>query len=114
MSNLDAILNRHVAAFNAKDPAEFMADFAPDAIVELANGRVLQGAEAIRAYFARAFALDPTVRLEIVSRKGEGLQREVSWVSKKGRRTIAHGSEIYLFGPEGRIQAKRTLRLGRL
>lgn len=113
MPDLDAVLDRHIAAFNAKDIAAFMADYAPDAVVHLFGSRVLQGAEAIRAHFARAFALDPTLRLEVVDRSYNGSRIEIAWVSKRGRRIVARGTEEYLFDGEARIRSQWAFRSGR-
>ncbi|HYN87491.1 MAG TPA: nuclear transport factor 2 family protein [Ardenticatenaceae bacterium] len=109
MPDLDEILDRHVDAFNAKDLADFVADYAPDAVVEIGS-RTLQGTVAIRDHFARAFLIDPTVRLQIVERHRDGLRLDVEWVGKRGRRVLARGHEEYHFDGEGRICLQRTVR----
>ncbi len=109
MPDLDEILDRHIDAFNAKDAADFMADYAPDAVVEIGS-RTLQGTDAIRDHFARAFLIDPTARVQIVERRRDGLRLDVEWVSKRGRRVLARGREEYCFDEEGRICLQRTVR----
>lgn len=111
-TDLSTIIDRHIAAFNAKDVADYMADYAPEAIVDIGSRR-LTGHEPIRDHFARAFVIDPSLVLEVAERRVEGSVVTIRWVSKKGRRIAARGCEEYRFDEHGRILHQSARRDGR-
>lgn len=56
MSRETALIERYFDAFNRHDLDAVMACFDAEAVITAAHGRHIEGAEAIRAYYASTFA----------------------------------------------------------
>lgn len=69
----EAVVDRQIAAYNAREAEAFAALYAEDAEVHVLGGtRLLAGREAIRAYYAQQFAAQPKVTAEITDRIAQG------------------------------------------
>lgn len=56
MSQETTLIERYFDAFNHHDLEAVMACFDPEAVIVAAHGRRIEGANAIRAYYASTFA----------------------------------------------------------
>jgi hypothetical protein len=62
-----------VDAFNARDVDAFLACYAPDVVIEGADGTVMmRGHEQMRASYSQLFAQSPDLHVEIAQRIGVG------------------------------------------
>jgi uncharacterized protein (TIGR02246 family) len=66
-------VEEHIQAYNERDLERFVACFAPDCVMEDAQGRVLlRGHAELRAHFRRVFDESPELHCEVVHRARVG------------------------------------------
>ena len=107
----DDAVEKQVEAFNARDLQAFVACYAPEAVIEDADGGVqMSGREAIRASYGKLFASRPDLRAEIPSRIRVG-----SYVVDEERVSgltdgVFHAIAIYSLDDDCFIERVRVLR----
>jgi uncharacterized protein (TIGR02246 family) len=72
MSQETALIARYFDAFNRHDLEAVMACFDTEAVIVAAHGRRIEGADAIRNYYASTFAVFHDATCTIRSLVGEG------------------------------------------
>jgi len=71
MSKETTLIERYFDAFNRHDLEDVMACFADDALITGAYGKRIEGAAAIREYYAAAFATFPDAKCTIQTLVGD-------------------------------------------
>ena len=84
----EAVFCRQVAAFNARDIEQYLATFAPDAVVHgVTEGLPLRGRDELRAHYSARLA-DPRLHCDVL----EVLAWPGGWVLARERVTSSAGA----------------------
>ena len=106
----DAV-ERQARAYNAHDADEFVACYAPDVVVENADGEpLMRGRDQMRAAYAQRFAEWPELRAEIVTRISVGQFVVDEERVAGGPGGDVHAIAVYRLNADGLIDRVRFLR----
>ena len=107
------VVTEQLDAYNARDIDRFLACYAPDAVIDDADGReVMRGHDGIRALYAVLFAQSPGLRCNVAQRIRVGShvidEEFVSGANLVGWPSEAHAAVIYRV-EDGLISRARVL-----
>jgi hypothetical protein len=107
-------VQEQLEAYNARDLDRFVACYAPEVVIEDAEGkRLIEGIEPMRAAYGALFASNPGLRAEVPTRirAGEFVidEERVSGLSHPGAPAELHTAVVYRVR-DGRIIHVRLLK----
>lgn len=89
------IVQRYIAALNARDPGQVVALYDPSA-VHITPARTVRGETALRSWYASLFGqILPNASFTLVSYSGEGNSRYLSWTATSAAGKVEDGSDTF-------------------
>jgi len=106
----DAVVDRHIATFLARNWDQALLDYADDAVFMLPNGP-LEGKKAIKGFFLSLDAQKPAPRFTASKASVSGDVAMEDWVMNAGQPGALKGRDVFIIR-EGKIRFQTTIGLG--
>jgi hypothetical protein len=108
--SVDAVLERHMAAFVHHDWDKAIKDYADDAVFVLPSGPI-EGKPAILAFFHSLDAQKPTPVFTVAKVPGTPHAGLTDWVMNPGQPGSLKGRDVFVIR-DGKISVQSTIGLG--
>lgn len=105
---MKAVLQAYLDGFNRGDAESLISLFAEDARIEdpVGGGRIVEGKEAIAAFYRRAVELVEKLELDTPIRGSHGRSAAMAFtihLEREGERTLIRAIDVMTFDESGRI-----------
>ncbi|MEJ0022740.1 MAG: nuclear transport factor 2 family protein [Alphaproteobacteria bacterium] len=94
-TDVDQVVQRHMAAYDKHDVEGLMVDYGDD-VVAVFSGQILQGKPAMRAMFTRYFSSGKAAPFDVKLDRVEGDAGVTAWVMNPGTADARQGNDVFI------------------